>query len=156
MLHRRLEIEKQYFKEELTTTLDNVCMVNSWVSRLKEAWGRNWEEMAVESILTILYQMQQTTIIGGLVGASRFGGQVPLYRAQYQNWFHLLEVSAYGGELQRPVRPPHLLGGVTGELLRTHFPPSAELLTDFSHITPPCRECEEWISFFSTDMADDF
>jgi hypothetical protein len=28
----------------------------------------------------------------------------------------------------RPVRPFHFLGGVTGELLRTHFPPSAELL----------------------------
>jgi hypothetical protein len=43
--------------------------------------------MMVESILTILYQIQQTKIIRKMVGASRFGGQVLPEGAQSKRHF---------------------------------------------------------------------
>ena len=46
-------------------------------------------------------------------GRADLAGKRPRKGAQYTKVSPLLEVSAYGGELPRPVRLPHPLGGVT-------------------------------------------
>ena len=68
--------------------------------------------MTVESILTILYQMQQTKIIRKMVGASRFGGQVPRKRHNQKDTSSPEAIRPIR-MASRPVRPPHPLGGVT-------------------------------------------